>query len=99
MREDLIEIENGTIITKDGTTLDIGKGWFVKEPPEEMIRYYENSEYWNGTWGGSVPSEMGLNISDMRWRLYKKLYHGGEFERKNHEAVGNLDKEGKLTSK
>ena len=26
MREDLIEIENGTITTKDGTTLDIGKG-------------------------------------------------------------------------
>ena len=83
MREDLIEIENGTITTKDGLTLDIGKGWFVKEPPEEMIRYYENSEYWNGTWGGSSPSLSALDISDTRWRLYAKLYRGGEFEKLN----------------
>ena len=78
-REDIIPIKNGTIETEDGKTVEVGGGWFLKEPSEDMKKYYESSDYWNGTWGGSSPDETSLNVADTRWRLYKKLYHGAEW--------------------
>ena len=74
MREDLIEIENGTITTKDGLTLDIGKGWFVKEPSEEMEELYKDIE------------PRRLHSSDIRMSLAKGYISEQYFE-KDKDAI------------
>lgn len=74
MREDLIEIENGTITTKEGLPLEVGKGWFIKEPPEEMIEAYKDIEI------------HPLHISDVRMALERGLVGGVPFEEDNNET-------------
>lgn len=74
MKEDLIEIENGTITTKDGSIIEVGGGWFVKEPPEEMIEAYKDIEI------------SPLHRSDMRMALNNGLVGGVPFEEDNNET-------------
>ncbi len=69
MREDLIEIENGTITTKEGLPLEVGKGWFIKEPPEEMIEVHKDFELCNP-----------LHSSDIRMALHKGYVSDTYFE-------------------
>lgn len=80
MRNVIIPVKTGNITTKDGTTLNIGKGWFVKEPPEEMIEAYKDIEI------------HPLHNSDMRMALARDLVNEDSFEETKDEPSEELVK-------
>lgn len=67
MREDIIPIKHGTIETENGLTINVGEGWFVKEPSEEVEELYNNIFEIN-----KEKSRNNLKFAQRRGKIIKK---------------------------
>ena len=68
-REDFIPIKHGTIETEDGKTVEVGGGWFIKEPPREMMELYKDFK-----------PRHPFHSSDIRMALYNGHIYDAYFE-------------------